>query len=68
MKIIDTAAFSLGIGFFIIGIYEAFVVGILYSYWWFMVSAALMLFYSYRKRSLEQQDTKKPNKKTNSRR
>lgn len=75
MKIIDVVSFSLGIGFFIIGIYEATVVGVLYSYWWFMLSAGLLLFYTYRKRSQEYRanqeqklNKKKPTKGTKSRR
>ena len=49
MKLIDYLLFFSGVAFFIIGIYEAFVLGIGAAYGIFMVSLGLLFLYGYRK-------------------
>jgi hypothetical protein len=43
MKLSETILFSLAVAFLIIGVHQTFTVGILQSYWIFMLSIALLL-------------------------
>ncbi|GIV37322.1 MAG: hypothetical protein KatS3mg032_1701 [Cyclobacteriaceae bacterium] len=50
MKLTDAVLLSLAAAFLIIGIHQLIVRGIGYAYGLFMLSSALFLWYSYRKR------------------
>ena len=47
--LVDIIIFSLCVGVFIIGVYETMTVGLSYSYWIFMVSVGLLLWFNYRR-------------------
>ena len=49
MKLLDYLLFSAAFAFFIIGIYEAIVLGIGQAYGIFMISLILLFWFSYRK-------------------
>ena len=68
MKTIDAVIFFLCVGFFIIAIYETIVLGIAYSYAWFMLSIGFMFLYSYRRRSQEEKEKQEDTKGGKSRR
>jgi hypothetical protein len=51
MKIFDTTLLSLAIGFFIIGLHQSFTVGFEVSYWIFMITLALLLWFKIRRNS-----------------
>jgi hypothetical protein len=49
MKKLDAILFFLAMAIFVIGIYEAMVIGLSESYWIFMLSLSLLFLYGYRK-------------------
>lgn len=49
MKLSETILFSLAVAFLIIGVHQTFTVGILQSYWIFMLSIALLLLFKLRR-------------------
>lgn len=49
MKIFDTVILSIAIGFLIIGIHQSFTVGFEASYWIFMITLALLLWFKIRR-------------------
>lgn len=49
MKLKDTIIFSIAIAFLIIGLHQSMTVGFEYSYWLFMVTIGLLLWYKVRK-------------------
>jgi len=49
-KLVDYIIFSLCVGVFIIGVYETMTVGLSYSYWLFMISVGLLLWFNFRQR------------------
>lgn len=49
MKLTETILFSLSVAFFIIGLHQTFTVGLLESYWIFMITVGLLLFYKMKK-------------------
>jgi hypothetical protein len=51
MKFFDTILLSLAIGFFIIGLHQSFTVGFEVSYWIFMITLALLLWFKIRRNS-----------------
>lgn len=51
MKGVDAIIFWLGVAFFMIGIYEAMILGIGQAYGIFMISLILFFLYGYRKRN-----------------
>lgn len=53
MKLLDHILFALSFAFFIIGIYEAMVLGIGSAYFIFMISLGLLFLFSYRKNKRE---------------
>ena len=56
MKLSETILFSLSVAFLIIGVHQTFTVGILQSYWIFMLSIALLLIFKFqRNKSVEKQ-------------
>ncbi|WP_162441255.1 hypothetical protein [Rhodocytophaga rosea] len=58
MKLSETILFSLAVAFLIIGVHQTFTVGILQSYWIFMLSIALLLVFKFqRNKSVEKQPT-----------
>lgn len=53
MKLAETILFSLAVAFLIIGVHQTFTVGMLQSYWIFMLSITLLLLFKLqRNRSL----------------
>ncbi len=65
MKLTEIILFSLAVAFFIIGVHQAFTVGLLESYWIFMFTAGLLLLYKIKKNNSKpeetaQQDAKQP--------
>ena len=46
---LNTIILSLAAGIFIIGVHQTMKFGMAYSYWIFMFSIALLLWYNYRK-------------------
>jgi hypothetical protein len=58
MKLTETILFSLAVAFLIIGVHQTFTVGILQSYWIFMLSITLLLIFKFqRNKSVEKQPT-----------
>ena len=51
MKLLDTILFSLAVALFIIGVHQTFTVGLLESYWIFMICIGLLFTYKLRKRA-----------------
>ncbi|MEM8967429.1 MAG: hypothetical protein AAGE93_13485 [Bacteroidota bacterium] len=51
--LVNMIIFSLCVGVFIIGVYETMTVGLTYSYWIFMVSVGLLLWFNYRRKKSE---------------
>lgn len=49
MRLGETILFSLAVVFFIIGVHQTFVVGILESYWLFMLTVTMLLLYRIKK-------------------
>ncbi len=49
MKLGETILFSLAIVFFIIGVHQTFLVGIIESYWLFMLTVTMLLLYKIKK-------------------
>ena len=68
MKTIDAVIFFLCVGCFIIAIYETIVLGISYSYAWYMLSTGLLFLYSYRRRNREEKEKQEETKNGKSRR
>lgn len=56
MKLIDYLIFPAALAFFVMGIYEAMVLGIGHAYGFFMLSLGLLFWFGYRK---NQRETKK---------
>lgn len=68
MRLFDTILLSLAIGFFIIGVLQLMTVGMLNSYWIFMLSIILLGWYQLRKKKSRPSEaahpgTKRKNKK-----
>ncbi len=61
MKIFNTVILSLAIGFLIIGIHQSLTVGFEASYWIFMISLSLILWFKIRKN--KKADSSIPDKK-----
>lgn len=51
MKLINAILLSLAVGFFIIGVHQSMTVGIMQSYFIFMIAVALLFAYQLKKRS-----------------
>ncbi|GEM_PF-424716 len=49
VKLVDTIILSLAVAFFVIGVHQVFYVGIAASYWLFMLSGGLVLWFKLRK-------------------
>ncbi len=49
MKLVDTIILSLAVAFFVIGVHQVFYVGVAASYWLFMLSGGLVLWFKLRK-------------------
>lgn len=49
MKLLDYLLFFFAVAFFVIGIYEAYMLGIGQAYGIFMISLGLLFWYGYRK-------------------
>lgn len=49
MKLLDYILFSMALGLFVVGTYEAIVLGIGQAYWMFMLSLSLLFLFGYRK-------------------
>ncbi|MEM9672657.1 MAG: hypothetical protein ACFB15_24085 [Cyclobacteriaceae bacterium] len=64
MRLADAIIFSLCVGIFIIGVYETMTVGIAYSYWLFMLSVGLLLWYNHRRRTQNGEEEEKPKSKS----
>jgi hypothetical protein len=47
---LNTVILALSAGIFIIGVHQSMKFGMAYSYWIFMFSIALLLWYNYRKK------------------
>lgn len=58
MKLIDTILLSLAAGFFIIGVHQLITLGLLQSYWIFMVSSVLLIGYQMRKKNRKESTQK----------
>ncbi len=63
MKLSETILFSLSVAFFIIGVHQTFTVGLLESYWIFMFTGALLLWYRFKKNSNSKQQDESPQTK-----
>lgn len=58
MKLVDSILFSLAVAFFIIGVHQFIIIGMsqtftdgfIQSYWLFMLTSVLLLFYNIRKK------------------
>jgi hypothetical protein len=62
MKLSETILFSLAVAFLIIGVHQTFTVGILQSYWIFMLSITLLLIFKFlRNKSVAKQPTPSAN-------
>ena len=59
MKLPDILLFTSALAFFVIGIYEAIVLGIGQAYSIFMLSLGLLFIYGYRKNKAKNHDPKK---------
>ncbi|MDH5598703.1 MAG: hypothetical protein OEY34_06245 [Cyclobacteriaceae bacterium] len=59
MKLIDVLIFSLATVIFLIGLHQAMTFGFAASYWLFMISIGLLLFYKMRKEKFKEQKSKK---------
>ncbi len=59
MKLLDILLFTLALAFFVIGIYEAMVLGIGQAYGIFMISLGLLFVYNYRKKRSYKSDQDK---------
>lgn len=55
MKLLDYLLFCFAVGFFVIGTYEAIVVGFGQAYVFFMLSLMLLFLFGYRKNKREQE-------------
>ncbi|MFY0600816.1 MAG: hypothetical protein JXR03_14170 [Cyclobacteriaceae bacterium] len=62
MKLLDILLFASAIAFFVIGIYEAMVLGIGQAYSIFMISLGLLFIYGYRKNRMKPDSEKKKHK------
>ena len=60
MKLTDVIILTLSIGFLLIGIHQSMLVGVINSYWIFMISISLLLLYRLRKK--KNSDTSKDQK------
>jgi hypothetical protein len=49
MKLTESILLSLSVAFFIIGVHQTFTVGLLESYWIFMLTVGLLLIYKMKK-------------------
>ena len=54
MKLLDYILFSMALGLFVVGTYEAIVLGIGQAYWMFMLSLSLLFLFGYRKNVRQQ--------------
>lgn len=61
MNIKDTIIFSLAVAMLIIGLHQAMTIGFEYSYWLFMLSIGLLLWYRMRKNNRREKDQKTNN-------
>lgn len=61
MKALDYSLFMLTIGFAIIGGLETYQRGLMASYWLFMISVSLLLWYNIRKQKREELEKKSQN-------
>lgn len=59
MKLLDILLFACAIAFFVMGIYEAMVLGIGQAYSIFMLSLGLLFIYGYRKNKNKSDSAKK---------
>jgi len=59
MKLADVIIFTFAVCSFIIGVHQTFVVGMMASYWLFMISLALLLWFRSRK-SKQKLEVKNP--------
>ena len=64
MKALDYSLFMLTIGFAVIGGHQTYLHGLMASYWLFMISVSLLLWYNVRKQKREQ--VEKESQNTNS--
>jgi hypothetical protein len=53
MRLTDIIFFSLSVVFFIIGVHQTFILGLLQSYWLFMLSVSMLLLYKLKRRKPE---------------
>lgn len=51
MKMMNVLLLSSSIGFFIIGVHQLITLGIMHSYWIFMVTIALLFLYQLKKKA-----------------
>ena len=58
MRLTDIVLFSLSVVFFIIGVHQTFVLGLLQSYWLFMLSVSMLLLYKLKRRKQEPESGK----------
>ena len=49
MKLVDTLILSLTVAIFVIAVHQTITVGLMYSYWIFMISIILLLILKFRK-------------------
>lgn len=54
MKALDYSLFMLSIGFAVIGGHQTYLQGFMASYWLFMISVSLLLWYNVRKQKREE--------------
>jgi hypothetical protein len=66
MKIVDTILFALSAAFLLMGIHQSMKYGIQNSYFLFMLSSGLFLWYMLRKKLKVMQEEKKDPKKSTS--
>jgi hypothetical protein len=72
MRLAETLFLSLSVAFFIIGVHQTFVLGLIHSYWLFMLSVSMLLLYKMKKvkpdvnsgQTQPQQPLKRTNKTT----
>jgi hypothetical protein len=54
MKALDYSLFMLTIGFAVIGAHQTYLHGLMASYWLFMISVSLLLWYNVRKQKRDE--------------
>jgi len=67
MKLVDALSLMFSLGFMIIGLDQSIRFGIANSYWLFMISLGLLLYFGYRKaqnQNMENKENPDPPKKT----